>query len=449
MFISKKHLPRRTVLRGVGATLALPLLESMVPALTALSKTAAKPIRRLGVFYVPNGMSMPYWYPSGLTEGSLDELPPILSSLNELKDRVLICGGLACEAALLLRGGDHSKSSGPFLTGTAFNDRGVTHAAVSMDQIAARELAKETQLASLELGIEEPGLLGSCDGSTCAYLNTISWRTPTTPLPIENNPRALFERLFGVSGSTDPALRAARVKKDRSILDFVNSQAASLQNVVGPQDRQKLSEYFDSIRDIERRLQMAGNDTQELPVVDRPVGIPSSYAEHANLMTDLLALAYQTDMTRVSTFMAGKEVSNRAFPEIGIADSHHPLSHHQDEPTKLERLGKLNEYHFRQFAHLVKKLAATPEGDGTMLDHTLFLYGTGMSDSNTHFHDDLPIALIGGKGTGIRGGRYVRYTKRPLANLHITILEKMGYPVETLGDSTGKIDGVIEGLTDV
>ena len=445
MFITKKHLPRRTVLRGVGATLALPLLDSMVPALTALSKTAAAPVRRLGVFYVPNGMSMPYWHPSGMPEGPLDELPPILSSLNELRDRVLMCGGLACEAALLLRGGDHSKSSGPFLTGTAFNDQGVTHAAVSMDQIAAKELGKETQLASLELGIEEPGLLGSCDGSTCAYLNTISWRTPTTPLPIENNPRALFERLFGASGSTDPALRAARIRKDRSILDFVNSQAVGLQKVIGPQDQVKLSQYFDSIRDIERRLQMVENDTRELPVVEQPVGIPSNYGEHAGLMMDLLALAYQTDMTRISTFMAGKEVSNRAFPEIGIADSHHPLSHHQDDPTKLERLGKLNEYHFRWFAYLVKKLAATPEGDGTMLDHTLFLYGTGMSDSNTHFHDDLPIALVGGKATGITGGRYVRYAKRPLTDLHITILEKLGFPVETLGDSTGTIDG----LTDV
>ena len=252
MFISKKHLPRRTVLRGVGATLALPLLESMVPALTALSKTAAKPIRRLGVFYVPNGMSMPYWYPSGLTEGSLDELPPILSSLNELKDRVLICGGLACEAALLLRGGDHSKSSGPFLTGTAFNDRGVTHAAVSMDvRSPLGSWPKRPSSRRSSSGSRSQGCSAPATGRRARISTRSPGARPPRPLPIENNPRALFERLFGGSGSTDSALRAARVKKDRSILDFVNSQAASLQNVVGPQDRQKLSEYFDSIRDIE------------------------------------------------------------------------------------------------------------------------------------------------------------------------------------------------------
>ena len=445
MFSTKMHMPRRAVLRGLGATLALPLLDSMVPAFTAIAKTAAAPVRRLGVFYVPNGMSMPYWYPPGLTEGPLAELPPTLHSLNELKDRVLLCGGLSAETAKLLRGGDHIKSSGTFLTGTPFEDRSSqVRAAVSMDQIAATELAKETQLASLELGIEDPGLLGSCDGGlSCAYTNTISWRTPTTPLQTENDPRAVFERLFGTAGSTDPAARLTRRNIDRSILDFVGGEAASLQRVIGPQDKMKLSEYFDSIRDIERRLRLAEEQsTDELPVVEQPVGIPSDYAEHAMLLMDLLALAYQTDMTRICTFMMAREVSNRPYPEIGVSDSHHPVSHHQDEPAKLERLGKINEYHVQQFAHLVKKLAATPEGDGTLLDHSLFLYGTGISDSNTHFHDDLPIALVGGKGTGITGGRYVRYPKQPLANLHLTILEKLGFPMDKLGDSTGALDGL-------
>jgi hypothetical protein len=449
MIIKKVHLPRRTVLRGLGAALALPLLEGMIPALTAQSKTAAAPVRRLGVFYVPNGMSMPYWFPR--TEGPLQALPPTLQSLAGLEDRVMLCGGLADEAANQVKGGgDHARSAGTFLTGVPFKITAGADvfAAVSMDQIAAQQLEKETQLASIELGIESNAMLGACDGgASCAYTNTIAWRTPTTPLPIENDPRAVFERLFGTSGSTDPAARLARMQRDRSILDFVGSEISGLERVIGPQDKLKLNEYLDSVRDIERRIQMAeSQNTRELPVVDQPVGVPTDYAEHAKLMMDLLALAYQTDLTRVSTFMLAREVSAHAYPEIGVTDSHHPLSHHQDEPAKLERLHKINEYHFRQFAYLVKKLAATPEGDGMMLDHSLFLYGTGISDSNTHFHDDLPIALVGGKAAGIKGGRYVRYPKgTPLNNMHITILDKMGVPTEKMGDSTGKISN----LTDV
>ena len=443
MFITKKHLPRRTVLRGLGATVALPLLDSMVPALTALSQTAAAPVRRFGVFYVPNGMSMPYWSPK--EEGPLDELPPTLQSLADFKDQVLMCGGLADEAANLVKGGgDHARSAGTFLTCVPFKltSGADVYAAVSMDQIAAREMSKETQLASLELGIESNAMLGSCDGgASCAYTNTIAWRTPTTPLPIENDPRAVFERLFGTSGSTDPEARLARIRRDRTILDLVGDRLNDLKQTLGPGDRIKLDEYVESVRDIERRIEMAERqNTRELPVVDQPVGVPSDYAEHAKLMMDLLALAFQTDLTRISTFMLAREVSGHAYPEIGVSDSHHPLSHHQDEPAKLERLHKINEYHFRQFAHLVKTLAATPEGDGTMLDSTLFLYGTGISDSNTHFHDDLPVALVAGKATGITGGRYVRYGQgTPLANLHLTILERLGTPVEMLGDSTGRL----------
>jgi hypothetical protein len=444
MFITRKHLPRRTVLRGLGATLALPLLDGMVPALTAQSRTAAAPIKRFGVFYVPNGMSMPYWYPS--TEGALDALPPTLRSLEAFKDRVLICGGLDDESANLVKGGgDHARSAGTFLTCVPYkitSGADVSNA-VSMDQIAARELAKETQIASLELGIESNAMVGNCDGgASCAYTNTVAWRTPTTPLPIENDPRAVFERLFGTSGSTDPAARMARIERDRSILDLVGRELSGLERVIGPGDRLKLDEYLESVRDIERRIAMAEEQsTRELPVVDQPVGVPSDYAEHAHLQMDLLALAYQTDLTRISTFMLAREVSGRAYPEIGVSDSHHPLSHHQDESAKLERLHKINEYHMRQFAYLVEKLDGLPEGDGSMLDSTLFLYGTGISDSNTHFHDDLPIALVGGKNAGIRGGRYIRYAEdTPLANLHITILEKLGVPVEALGDSTGQLD---------
>jgi hypothetical protein len=444
MIITKKHLPRRTVLKGLGATIALPLLDAMVPAFTALAQTAAAPIRRLGVFYVPNGMSMPYWWPK--TEGPLTDIPATLKSLAEFKDRLLLCGGLADEAANLVKGGgDHARSAGTFLTCVPFKytSGADVYASTSMDQLAAQELSKKTQLASLELGIESNAMLGACDGgSSCAYTNTIAWRNPTTPLPIENDPRAVFERLFGTSGSTDRNARMARMQRDKSILDFVSGEANSLEKVIGPQDKIKLTEYFDSVRDIERRIRLAqSQSSRELPVVDQPVGVPTDYAQHARLMMDLLALAYQTDLTRISTFMLAREVSGRAYPEIGVPDSHHPLSHHQDEAAKLERLHKINEYQFRQFAYLVGKLAAMAEGDGTMLDHTVFLYGTGISDSNTHFHDDLPIALVGGQASGIKGGRYIRYPKgTPLANLHMTVLEKMGIAVEKFGDSTGKVD---------
>ena len=449
MFITKKYLPRRAVLRGLGAAVALPLLDGMIPALTAQRRTAAAPVRRFGIFYVPNGMSMPYWFPQ--KEGPFTELPPTLQSLSAFKDRVLLCGGLDDESANLVKGGgDHARSAGTFLTCVPFKitSGADVFAAVSMDQIAARELSKETQLASLELGIESNAMVGNCDGgASCAYTNTIAWRTPTTPLPIENDPRAVFERLFGTTGSTDPEARMERLRRDRSILDAVGGELKGLELILGPGDQIKLDEYLDALRDIERRIQMAEQQsTRELPIVDQPVGVPSDYEEHARLMMDLLALAYQTDLTRISSFMLAREVSGRAYPEIGVSDSHHPLSHHQDEPAKLERLHKINEYHFRQFAYLVEKLAALPEADGTMLDSTLFLYGTGISDSNTHFHDDLPIALIGGKATGIKGGRYIRYADdTPLANLHMTILDKLGVPVDAFGDSNGHL----ERLTDV
>ena len=442
MIITKRHLPRRTVLRGLGATLALPLLDSMVPALTAISRTAAAPVRRLGVFYVPNGMSMPYWLPK--QEGPLEELPPTLRTLARFKDRVLLCGELADEAANLVKGaaGDHARSAGTFLTCVPFKTGTDLSGSVSMDQIAARELSKETQLASLELGVESNAMVGNCDTAGCAYTNTIAWRTPTTALPIENDPRAVFERLFGTSGSTDPAARMARLRRDQGILDIVRDRLGQLERVIGLGDQVKLDEYLEAVRDVERRIEIAETqNSRELPLVEQPVGIPGDYAEHAKLMMDLLALAYQTDLTRISTFMLAREVSGRAYPEIGVSDSHHPLSHHQNEATKLERLHRVNEYHVQQFAHLVAKLAELPEGDGMMLDSTLFLYGTGISDSNTHFHDDLPIALVGGKAAGITGGRYVRYPQHtPLANLHVTILGKLGVPVESLGDSTGQLD---------
>jgi hypothetical protein len=445
MFITKKHLPRRTVLRGLGATLALPWLDGMVPALTPLATAEAAPPRRFGVFYVPNGMSMGYWWPKA--EGQLQELPATLQSLEPLKDRVLLVGGLAGDAANKIKGaGAHSRSSGTFLTCVPFQaitDTNVV-AATTVDQLVAKAFGNRTELASLELGLESAAILGACDGASCALTNTISWSTPTTALPIDNDPRSVFERLFGLSGSTDQAARFERARRNRSMLDVLTKQIARLNTMLGPRDRAKIEEYVASIRDVERRIEKAEqHNTRELPVVDQPIGIPTDYAEHATLMMDLLALAYQTDLTRVTTFMLAREVSARAYPEIGVADSHHPLSHHANEPAKLERLHKINEYHFRQFAHLVQKLAAIQEGDGTMLDQSLFLYGTGISDSNTHFYDDLPIAIVSGKAAGIRGGRYVRYPQgTPLANLHVTLLDKLGVEVATFGDSTGKLDNL-------
>ena len=453
MIITRKHLSRRTVLRGVGAAVALPLLDSMVPALTALGRTAAAPVRRLGVFYVPNGMAMGYWTPQ--TEGALaGPLPPTLASLAPFRDQLLLVSGLADESAgLANRGGDHARASGTFLTGVpyeAISDSNV-HAGVSMDQVAARHFGAETQLASLELALDSVLVLGACDGASCALTNTLAWRTPTTPLPCENDPRAVFERLFGTSGSTDAGARLDRIRRDRSMLDFVNGQIASLERVLGAPDRARLGEYLESVRDVERRLQKAEEqNSRELPVVDQPMGIPSTYAEHATLMMDLLALAYQTDLTRVSTFMLAREVSGRAYPEIGVPDSHHPLSHHMNEPAKIERLHKINTFHVQQFAHLVEKLHNTPEGDGTLLDRSLLVYGAGISDSNTHFHDDLPIALVGGLAAARKGGRHIRYPQgTPIANLWVTALNLLDVPRDRFGDSNGRLPQLIDPLTGI
>ncbi len=445
MIITKMHLPRRTFLRGLGASIALPLLDAMVPALTAQSKTAAAPVRRLGIFYVPNGMSMKYWSPA--TEGSAFELPRTLSPLAPYRDQTLVLSGLASMCAYPRSGeggGDHARSASTYLTGVHIKRTSAAdvQAGVSADQIVARQLGQETQLASLELALESVELLGACDGTyACAYTNTISWRTPSTPLPMETDPRAVFERMFGTAVSTDPAARAARASRDRSILDSVNDKASRLQGRLAPGDRTKLAEYLDAVRDIERRIQNAeGQSHQEVLVVDQPAGIPSDFAEHAKLMMDLLALAYQTDLTRVATFMIAREVSSRPYPEIGISDSHHPLSHHENDLAKLDRLGQINQHHVKQFAHLVEKLKGTPDGDGSLLDHSLLVYGAGISDSNTHFHDNLPIALVGGAAGGLKGGRHIRYPKdTPVTNLWLTVLNKMGVPSESIGDSTGKM----------
>ena len=445
MMVTRKYLPRRTFLRGVGASIALPLLDGMVPALTALSKTAAAPIRRLGFFYVPNGMAMKYWVPAA--EGVGFDLPRTLEPLAAYRDQLSVLTGLAAMEAYPRPGeggGDHARAAGSYLTGMHIKRTSAADvlAGVSADQIAARVLADETQFASLELALESVEMLGACDGTyACAYTNTIAWRTPSAPLPMENDPRALFERMFGTAASTDPEARLARIRRDRSILDSVSDKAASLRGRLAAGDRLKLTEYLDAVRDVERRIQKAEEQVgREVPLVDQPAGIPQDFAEHARLMFDMLALAYQTDLTRVSTFMIGREVSSRPYPEIGIPDSHHPLSHHENDPGKLDDLGRLNRHHVEQFRHLVEKLAATPDGDGSLLDQSVLVYGAGISDSNTHFHDNLPIALVGGAAAGLKGGRHIRYPdKTPVTNLWMTLLDKQGVPFEQIGDSTGQV----------
>ncbi len=437
MIITKKAIPRRLMLRGLGASLALPLLDSMAPAATPLRKTPANAPRRLGVVYVPNGMMMDHWTPS--TEGTDFELPSILQPLEPFRSQVQVLSGMRGLDAE----GPHARASTRFLTGVVSqrDDGSSLHAGVSMDQIAGRVLGRQTQLATLELGLDGRDFAGSCDeGFSCAYTNTISWANETTPLPMEINPRVVFERLFGDSGSTDPEVRKARLAKDASLLDSVTERANDLSRQVGGSDRAKLSQYLEAVRDIERRIEMAEEQSdRELPVVEQPAGIPSTFGEHAKLMFDLLALAYETDLTRVATFMMGREITGRTYPEIGVPDAHHPISHHQKDPVKLEKLRKINRYHVELFTKFIERLASTPDGDGTLLDHSMIIYGAGMSDSNTHGSYDLPIMLAGGAaGTG---GRHTKYAKdTPLANLHLTLLDRMGVPVENLGNSTGRLE---------
>jgi hypothetical protein len=445
MFISKMSLPRRTFLRGVGATLALPLLDGMVPALSALRHTAAKPIGRLGIVYVPNGIFMRQWTPEG--DGAL-EMTPTLEPLAPFKDRLILLTGLSNKQGDALPGegaGDHARAAGAYLTGVhpKKTEGADIRAGVSMDQIAARALGAETELASLELSLESREAVGACDpGYSCAYANTLSWRSPTTPLPMENDPRVVFERLFGGSGTTDPAAWQQRRQEDRSILDAVTSKAARLRSELGAPDRVKLDEYLEGVRDLERRIQQTEQrSARELPALDEPPGIPSSFEEHAKLMFDLQLLAYQADLTRVITFMVGHETSQRAYPEIGVPDAHHPLSHHGGDTEKIRKLIKVNQYHTQILAYYLEKLQSTRDGDGTLLDHITLLYGSGMSDGNNHNHHNLPTLLIGGGAGHLKGGRHLRYPERtPVTNLFVALLDHLGVEVETIGDSTGPVE---------
>ena len=441
MIISKKTLARRTVLRGVGATLALPMLDAMVPALSGISGRAAEPVRRLGWVYSPNGMAMDAWTPAATESLALSTT---LSPLASYREQTVVVSGLAQGQAEALGdgNGEHTRATATWLNGVhpRETEGADVRAGKTADQIAADQLGRTTSLSSLELAIDQDFLVGSCDnGYSCIYMNTIAWRDATTPLPMQNNPRVIFERLFGEGGST--ANRQTEFQKDRSILDAITSDLARLQRDVGSSDRARVTQYLDAVRAIERRIQLSEQNDTELPELERPVGIPESYQEHVTLMFDLMALAYQVDMTRVFTFMLGRELNGRAYPEIGIPDSHHGLSHHRYDTTKLAQLAKINTYHVSLFTHFLDALADTPDGDGSLLDHSLLMYGASLSDSNKHSHFDLPLLLVGGGAGQLKGGRHLQYPRdTPMTNLLVSQLEKAGVRLdEGLGDSTGRL----------
>jgi len=444
MIVTKKSLPRRTFLRGLGTTLALPFLDSMVPAMAATS--ALKPALRLAFVYHPVGMIMNRWTPAA--EGSGFEFTPTMKALEPFRERLVVLSGLAQVNGRALGdgAGDHAREGATWLTGVhpKKTEGAGIRAGISADQIAARELGKNTQLASLEIGLESPSLAGGCDsGYSCAYTNTLSWRSDTTPLPVEVNPRMVFERLFGDGDSTDPAARLATIKEQRSILDYVAGSIDRLETKLGKSDRHKLSEYLEAIRDIERRIQKAEqqNAQLKLPVMERPAAVPDEFDDYARLMMDLQVMAFQTDMTRVITFMLGRAGSNRTYRSIGVSDGHHSITHHQNDPVKIDNIAKIDAHLVKTFAYWLDKLKSTPDGDGNLLDHSMIVYGSSLSDANAHTHHDLPIVLVGGGAGQIKGGRHLMYPKdTPMNNLLVSVLNKAGVPIGNFGDSTGKLN---------
>ncbi len=444
-FITRKALPRRTFLRGMGATLALPLLDAMLPAATAFARAAAHPAKRLGYVFMPMGCDLSRWTPPG-TE-TLDELSPILSSLAPVKQHVTVISNLELQPAYP---GTHATSNAAFLSAARARHTESTDyfLGTTADQIAAQQIGQQTELPSLELAMDLMQVVGQCDnGYACVYQNNLSWSSPTTPLPAEAHPRLVFENLFGEGGTK--ADRRAALRRRASLLDFVKDDLSRLAREIGPQDRERVSHYLDSVREVERRIQKAESDLAEhaLPDLDRPTGVPAAYADHARLMFDLQLLAMQGDVTRVITFQLARETSNRTYPEIGVSDPHHPLSHHGNDPEKIARLAKINGFHVSLFAEFIAKLAATREGESSLLDNTLYLYGSGMGNPNVHDHTNLPILVAGGAAAGMKGGRHLRSEQPvPLANLHLTLLDKAGVQLDRFGDSRGKIGGLFETL---
>jgi hypothetical protein len=441
MIITRKALPRRTFLRGMGVALALPMLDAMTPALAA----PARSIVRLGFVYVPNGIIMDKWKP--LSAGADFQLMPTMQPLEPFRQHLTVFSGLAQVQGRALGdgAGDHARAGATWLTGVhPKKSEIVLRAGISADQVAAQTLSQYTQFGSLELGIESNQLAGNCDsGYSCAYTNTISWRSMTTPLPVENNPRAIFERMFGDGESTDAAARLASMQSQRSILDYVSGSLKRLNTRVSAGDRARLNEYADAIRDIERRIERAEeqNAKMKLPVMERPSAVPDEFEDHVKLVMDLQVLAWQSDLTRVITLMIAREGSNRPYRNIGISDGHHNITHHQNDPEKIAKVTKINEIHVKLFAYLLERLKATAEGNSNLLENSLLLYGSSISDGNLHTHHDLPIVLAGGGAGQVKGNRHVMCPKEtPLNNLLLSMLEKAGVPATSLGDSTGKLD---------
>jgi hypothetical protein len=441
MIVTKKLLPRRTFLRGLGATLALPLLDAMIPALTAQSKTAANAARRLGFVYIPMGTHQPLWIPT--SEGRITELSPILSSLTPHLSQTTVISNLQLKNAYS-SGADHATANCTFLSGVRAKrtDGSDYELGTTVDQIAAKQISTETPLPSLELATDFNYVVGNCDnGYACVYMNTLAWSTPTTPLPTEANPRVVFERLFGDGGTV--AERQAELRQNASILDGLTSSMTSLQRKLGAGDRTRVTNYLDSLREVERRIQRAeqqGSDSLSIPL-DRPVGAPQQWEDHVKLMFDLQVLAFQADITRVITFQMAREVSTRTYPQIGVADAHHPTSHHQLDPVKIAKLAKISAYHVSLFGYFLEKLKSTAEGNGSLLDNSLLLLGSGLGNPDVHDHTNLPILVAGGGSGTHKGGRHlVCQPLTPMTNLLLTMLDKSGVNIEKFADSTGKIE---------
>jgi hypothetical protein len=442
MIITRKALPRRTFLRGMGACVALPLLDAMVPSMTALAKTPADPVRRLGFVYMPMGCDIANWTPRA--EGRLLELSPTLQSLGPILDQLTVITNLELKNAYP---GTHATSNAAFLSAATakWTESTDYYLGTTVDQIAAKRIGNETLLPSLELSMDLLHTVGQCDnGYACVYQNNLSWSSPTTPLPAEAHPRIVFERLFGEGGSA--AERRAALRKKASLLDWVREDTTRLQQKLGPEDRTRVGQYLETVREVERRIQKAeaGTTDDQLPDLDRPVGVPAAYADHARLMFDLQVLALQGDVTRVITFQLARETSNRTYTEIGVPDPHHPLTHHGNDAEKVAKMAKINAFHVSLFAYFLEKLKATPEGNGSLLDHSIYLYGSGMGNPNVHDHTNLPVLVAGGGGGKIKGARHIKYAEpTPLANLHLTLLERVGVRLDAFADSKGKVDELL------